>query len=151
MREDADTSDDSILRAITLARVRTPAAKREQILAEFERSGLSGARFARLHGINDQTLMAWTRKERVSTSPGVPVAGSTVDPVGGIFAECWTGEGAADEPGRQAVAHGIHGMHGKNSEPLSIAVPKLQVFPASRPSGPGLHRTSGGPPFALGF
>ena len=82
MREDADTTDDSILRADTRSRVRTPAAKREQTLAEFERSGLSGARFARLHGINCPTLMAWTCKERVSTSPGVSAAGSAVDPLG---------------------------------------------------------------------
>lgn len=87
MREDADSANDSILRSDTLSRVRTPAAKREQILAEFERSGLSGARFARLHGINYQTLMAWTRKRRVSTSPGVPAAGSNVDPVGHFAAQ----------------------------------------------------------------
>jgi len=87
MREDADNTDDSILRADTLSRVRTPAAKREQILAEFERSGLSGARFARLHGINYQTLMAWTRKRRVSTSPGLPAGGATVDPVGHFAAQ----------------------------------------------------------------
>jgi len=82
MREDADNTDDPILRADTLSRVRTPAAKRELILAEFERSGLSGARFARLHGINYQTLMAWTRKRRASKSPGVPASSSPVDPVG---------------------------------------------------------------------
>jgi hypothetical protein len=155
MREDADTTDDSIVRADTRSCVRTSAAKREQILAEFERSGLSGARFARLDGINCQTLMAWTCKGRVSTSPGVSAAGSAVDLVGGIPAECWTGEGAAEEPGRQAVAHGIHGKHGKNREALgeapSVAVPKPQVFPASRPSGPGHLMASGVPPYALGF
>lgn len=53
---------DPILKADTLARVRTPPARREEILAEFEHSGLSGARFARLHGINYQTFMAWRRK-----------------------------------------------------------------------------------------
>jgi len=50
MHEDAHTSDDSILRADTLARVYTPAAKRTEVLPEFDRSGLSGARFARQRG-----------------------------------------------------------------------------------------------------
>lgn len=81
MREDADTSDDSILRADTLSRVRTPEGKREQILVEFDRSGLSGARFARLHGINYQTLMAWTRKRRASAAKCGP-SSAVADPIG---------------------------------------------------------------------
>lgn len=82
MREDADSPDDSILRADTLSRVRTPAAKREQILAEFDRSGLSGARFARLHGINYQTLMNWKRKRSAASSPNAATSNPTADPIG---------------------------------------------------------------------
>lgn len=81
MRDDADTSDDSILKADTRSRVRTPSAKREQILTEFDRSGLSGARFARLHGINYQTLMAWTRKRRACAEKRIP-SSAAADPIG---------------------------------------------------------------------
>lgn len=81
MREDADTTNHSILKADALSRVRTPLAKREQILAEFECSGLSGARFARLHGINYQTLMAWTRKRRACAEKRPP-ASAAADPIG---------------------------------------------------------------------
>ena len=35
----------------TLGRVRTPREKREQILDEYERSGMSGAAFAALVGV----------------------------------------------------------------------------------------------------
>lgn len=55
---------EQLLKTDALARVRTPVSRREEILAEFDRSGLSGARFAKLHGIKYQTFMAWTRKRR---------------------------------------------------------------------------------------
>lgn len=81
MRDAADQAPtDHLLRADTLSRVRTPAARRDDILAEFERSGLSGARFARLHGINYQTLMGWSRKRRPTRQPDRP------DPVGSLAA-----------------------------------------------------------------
>jgi len=44
--------------------VKTPAARREQLLDEFERSGLSGKKFAELAGINYKTLATWAQKRR---------------------------------------------------------------------------------------
>lgn len=44
-------------------RVCTPAERREALLDEFERSGLSGPKFAALVGVKYQTL-AWWRHER---------------------------------------------------------------------------------------
>lgn len=52
-------------------RVRTPAARREQLLAEFARSGLSGARFAALAGVHSQTFMGWERKPTARHVPPV--------------------------------------------------------------------------------
>lgn len=49
-------------------RVRTPAAKREEILGEFERSGLSGVRFAELAGIRYSTLASWLRRGRLAAA-----------------------------------------------------------------------------------
>jgi hypothetical protein len=51
-----------ILRQDRRGRVRTPLARRQAVLDEFARSGLSGARFAALHGINYQTFAGWRRK-----------------------------------------------------------------------------------------
>ncbi|WP_373003881.1 IS66 family insertion sequence element accessory protein TnpB [Hyphomonas sp.] len=45
-------------------RVRTEPEERESILDEFERSGTSGAGFARLHGIKYATFSKWVRKRR---------------------------------------------------------------------------------------
>jgi len=40
-----------ILKTDGLGRVRTPLAQREALLDAFERSGLSGMKFAALHGV----------------------------------------------------------------------------------------------------
>lgn len=52
-------------------RVRTPAGKREEILDEFGRSGLSGVRFAELAGIKYSTLASWLRRGRLATAKPV--------------------------------------------------------------------------------
>ena len=57
-----ETGDVEILKRDANGRVRTPPEKREAILDEFEGSGMSGARFARHHGISYQTFASWRRK-----------------------------------------------------------------------------------------
>jgi hypothetical protein len=55
---------DSILKTDTNGRVRTPRERQESLLDEFERSGLSGAKFAELAGIKYQTFAAWVTRRR---------------------------------------------------------------------------------------
>ncbi len=57
-------SEALILKTDTRGRVVTPAPRREALLDEFERSGLSGARFAKLTGIKYQTFAAWAARRR---------------------------------------------------------------------------------------
>src|ERR1700758_2999919 len=57
-------SDETILKIDVLGRVKTPAARREQLLDEFERSGLSGQQFAELVGVKYQTFATWAQKRR---------------------------------------------------------------------------------------
>jgi hypothetical protein len=45
-------------------RVRVPAGRRESLLDEFEKSGASGAQFARLTGIKYATFAGWVLKRR---------------------------------------------------------------------------------------
>lgn len=59
----------SILPLTTRQRTATPAARRRQLLAEFDGSGLSAAAFAREHGISYTTFCAWRR--RYATKPGL--------------------------------------------------------------------------------
>jgi hypothetical protein len=55
---------DLILKTDTKGRVRTPRERRESLLDEFERSGLSGTKFAELAGIKYQTFAAWAARRR---------------------------------------------------------------------------------------
>jgi hypothetical protein len=56
--------DEAVLKTDKRGRVRTPPARREQVLDEFERSGLSGKQFAALVGVKYQTLATWASKRR---------------------------------------------------------------------------------------
>ena len=51
-------SDPNILKSDDVGRVQTPPERREQLLDEFERSGLSGAKFAPLVGVRYTTFAA---------------------------------------------------------------------------------------------
>ena len=66
-----------ILKQDGRGRVRVPVPRREALLDEFEKSGVSGAKFARLLGIKYATFAGWVlrrRRERgrpARTMPGV--------------------------------------------------------------------------------
>lgn len=55
---------EQVLKTDLLGRVRTPTARREQLLDEFERSGLTGQKFAEVVGIKYQTFATWAQKRR---------------------------------------------------------------------------------------
>lgn len=72
---DMQKTDGAILKTDTKGRVQTPATRRERLLDEFERSGLSASKFAALVGIKYQTFAAWAarrRKSAVSKAPDKP-------------------------------------------------------------------------------
>ncbi len=57
-----------VLKTDSRGRVRTPPERRAALLAEFERSGLSAARFAALVGVRYQTFATWVQQHRRSAS-----------------------------------------------------------------------------------
>jgi hypothetical protein len=57
-------TDEVVLKQDVLGRVKTPKARREQLLDEFERSGLPGLKFAELAGIKYPTFATWAQKRR---------------------------------------------------------------------------------------
>ena len=73
------SSDNEILKVDTLKRVRVPKARREAILDEFERSGLSGAAFAKLHGLKYGTCATWSLKRRKQSVTVEPTTAQPVD------------------------------------------------------------------------
>ena len=71
---DMQSSDGAILKTDERGRVRMPAERRESLLNEFERSGLSAVKFAALAGIKYQTFAAWAARRRKSAVAKAPVA-----------------------------------------------------------------------------
>jgi transposase-like protein len=57
-------SGSEILKVDEVGRIRTPPEKRKAMLAEYERSGMTGAQFARFVGVRYSTLMYWLQKRR---------------------------------------------------------------------------------------
>ena len=72
---------EELLKTDAKGRMRTPAARREILLDEFEGSGLSGVEFAKLIGIKYQTFATWARKRRVRRGQPQPVATQKGGPV----------------------------------------------------------------------
>lgn len=56
--------EETLLETDSRGRVRVSRERREALLDEYEKSGLSGARFARLTGINYTTFAAWRQSRR---------------------------------------------------------------------------------------
>ena len=74
------STGETILKTDARGRVHTPLERRESLLDEFERSGLSGAKFAELAGIKYQTFAAWAARRRKQRS-GTPAPAKAPDPV----------------------------------------------------------------------
>jgi hypothetical protein len=78
---ESDKTDGTtlVLRRDRVGRVRRSAEQRAEILAQFDRSGLSGPQFARVAGISYQTLATWLKKRRESdVGPMEPADGAPV-------------------------------------------------------------------------
>jgi hypothetical protein len=82
-----------ILKTDSRGRVRTPPERREELLAEFERSGLSGAKFSAMVGVRYQTFATWVQQRKGQRrGAGRPRGGKVVR-----FAEVVT-QAPRDEP-----------------------------------------------------
>ena len=69
------TETDQILKVDMAGRVWTPRQRREAVLDEFERSGMSAAKFAEFVGVKDQTFASWVQKRRRrQANAGAPAA-----------------------------------------------------------------------------
>lgn len=68
------TTELTILKTDTLGRVQTSPKHRDAWLDAFERSNMSGAAFARLHGIRYTTFASWRkrRKQQRQSAEGEP-------------------------------------------------------------------------------
>lgn len=53
-----------VLKSDVLGRIRTPGERRRSLLEEFDRSGLSGVKFAALAGVKYSTFASWLHLRR---------------------------------------------------------------------------------------
>jgi transposase len=61
---------DQIVKVDRIGRIKTPRERREALLAEFDRSGMSGQQFAKWAGIKHCTFITWVQKRRRKGAPG---------------------------------------------------------------------------------
>jgi hypothetical protein len=99
-------SSGQILKTDSLARVKTPPARKRELLEEFDRSGLSGAKFAALAGIKYSTFATWAAR-RKRASPADTASGAKV-------------EGAAKVRWLEAVLDQAQGPADKNASGLVV-------------------------------
>jgi hypothetical protein len=102
------STEDSgpILKIDSLARVRTPPARKRELLEEFDRSGLSGAKFAALAGIKYSTFATWAaQRQRANPADAAP------EPKKG---------GAAQVRWLEAVLDQAQGQPGQNASGLVV-------------------------------
>lgn len=69
------TAPEEVLKTDSLGRVQTPKVRREALLDEFERSGVSGQKFAAMVGVNYQTFAVWVQRRRKARRSFSPPAG----------------------------------------------------------------------------
>ena len=75
------SENGTILKVDAKGRMQTPPDRRERLLDEFEKSGLSGAKFAALSGIKYQTFAAWALRRRLRRGLPAPALNKKADPV----------------------------------------------------------------------
>ena len=75
------TVKEEVLKQDRRGRVRVPPERREGLLAEFARSGLSAASFARMVGMKYSTFANW--RQRQGKTQGMPVAAAAGALAGG--------------------------------------------------------------------
>ncbi|MFZ1087082.1 MAG: hypothetical protein WAN35_19125 [Terracidiphilus sp.] len=92
------TTDEAPLKKDERGRVQTPASRRESLLDEFDRSGLSAAKFAALAGIKYATFAAWSLRRRRQRGEA-PTATPNADSVRWLEAVV----AAAPSPGHPSV------------------------------------------------
>jgi transposase-like protein len=93
------SNGDEVLKQDERGRMRVSRERREALLAEFEKSGMSGAKFARLAGLNYQTFAGWTRRRKSSGANESPGHGAGTGMVQFLQAVVGGREGASKTAG----------------------------------------------------
>lgn len=125
-------STTEILKQDSLGRVRTPKEKREKILAEYERSGMSGVQFAEYAGIKYQTFATWVQKRKRAPSKKTAPAKQAV---AGRWLEAVIGGSEPPESGKSGLVLELPGgirMRVEDERQAVLAAAVLRQIGAGR-------------------
>lgn len=131
----------SLLKRDVQGRVRTPPARREQLLEEFERSGLSGPKFAALVGVKYPTFAAWVYDRKKKRATTRRARGNSTEPAPGTslrLVEAIMPVGCAPQAGAEFKPLSVHLGGGMRLEiadesQVRLAVALLKGLEALRP------------------
>jgi hypothetical protein len=90
------TDEISIIKTDEVGRRQTPAARRERLLDEFDRSRLGEARFAAVTGLKYSTFAAWVHRRRKQPNSASKVPAKSADPVRWLEAVVATAQTAGE-------------------------------------------------------
>lgn len=65
-------TNDGIIKSDVRGRLRYSAEQKSALVEAYATSGLSGPRFAAIHGVNYQTMAGWLQKRKRAASSGSP-------------------------------------------------------------------------------
>ncbi len=121
--------EDGILKKDGLGRVRTPRGRREALLAEFDRSGMSGQKFAAWAGIKYTTFANWLQKRRRQRQLGSEVS-KGVQWVEAVVARSGGGKEATTGKPDGLIVHAPDGLRIEITEvrQVSLAVQLLREW-----------------------
>ena len=116
------TGGSEILKTDVLGRMKTPTVRREQLLDEFEQSGLSGQKFAELAGLRYQSFASWAQKRRRQRGayPACKVPPRTTDSTRWLEAVM---DGAHTHWSRDAVGGGATAGRGAPGVSVAAQIP----------------------------
>ena len=111
---------DLIVKVDRIGRIKTPRERREALLAEFDRSGMSGQQFAKWAGIKYGTFITWVQKRRRKGAPGQaedkPVATGAKSEVRWVEAVMEKAAAKKSEANPNATVMIVHGAGGVRLE-----------------------------------
>ena len=107
---------DQIVKVDRIGRIKTPRERREALLAEFDRSGMSGQQFAKWAGIKYGTFITWVQKRRKSVVAATTDKAEAREEV--RWVEAVMEKATATKPGSTPAAGAmiVHGAHGLRLE-----------------------------------
>jgi len=111
---------DQIVKVDRIGRIKTPRERREALLAEFDRSGMSGQQFAKWAGIKYGTFITWVQKRRrksVVAATGDNAEGKEeVRWVEAVMEKATTAKPASSPATGALIVHGANGLRLELSE-----------------------------------